>query len=82
MNIPEQVKKAAGSLVDMYGLSFDYLGKYQDKDAFQFRFPDDTDTGFPVVFLFDGASVTEVTGFEALVISVSFVEDFYIVDVE
>lgn len=82
MNIPEQVKKAAGSLVEMYGLSFDYLGKYQDKDAFQFRFPDDADTGFPFVFLFDGTSVTEVTGFEALDIIGLFVEDVDMVDVE
>lgn len=82
MNIPEQVKKAAGSLVEMYGLSFDYLGKYQGKDAFQYRFPNDTDTGFPFVYLFDGVNVTEVTGFEALDIIGLFVENLDVVDVE
>lgn len=82
MNIPEQVKKAAGSLVEMYGLSFNYLGKYQGKDAFQYRFPNDTGTGFPFVYLFDDINVTEVTGFEALDIIGLFVENLDVVDVE
>lgn len=82
MNIPEQVKKAAESHVEMYGLSFNYLGKHQGKDAFQFHFPDDANTGFPFVYLFDGTSVTEVTGFEALDITGLFVENIDVVNVE
>ena len=32
MIIPEQVKKAAGELVNMYGASFKYLGKTPSGD--------------------------------------------------
>ena len=38
MKVPEQIKSAAKSLIDLYGDAFDYLGKYKGKDAFLFRF--------------------------------------------
>lgn len=34
MKVPEQIKSAAKSLIDLYGDAFDYLGKYKGKDAF------------------------------------------------
>ena len=40
MKVPEQIKSAAKSLIDLYGDAFDYLGKYKGKDAFLFRFPE------------------------------------------
>ncbi len=66
MKVPEQIKSAAKSLIDIYGDTFDYLGKYKGKDAFVFRFPDDANTGFPYIYLFKDDKVTEITGFEAL----------------
>ena len=66
MKVPEQIKSAAKSLIDVYGNAFDYLGKYKGKDAFVFRFPDDANTGFPYIYLFKDDKVTEITGFEAL----------------
>ena len=66
MKVPEQIKSAAKSLIDIYGDAFDYLGKYKGKDAFVFRFPDDANTGFPYIYLFKDDKVTEITGFEAL----------------
>lgn len=66
MHIPEKVKVAAQSLVDMYGLSFDYLGKNDGADFYMFKFPDEDCTGFPFVYKLKNDNVSEVTGFEAL----------------
>lgn len=82
MKVPEQIKKAAKSLIDLYGDAFDYLGKYKGKDAFVFRFPEDSNTGFPFIYLFKSDKVTEITGFEALEILDSFVENLDKVSVE
>lgn len=75
MKVPEQINSAAKSLIDAYGEAFDYLGKHKGKDAFLFRFPDDTDTGFPYIYLFKDSKAIEVTGFEALDILNSLVEN-------
>lgn len=75
MKVPEQIKNAAKSLIGVYGEAFDYLGKYKDKDTFVFRFPDDTNTGFPYIYLFKDGKATEITGFEALDILNSLVEN-------
>lgn len=82
MKVPEQIKKAAKSLIDLYGETFDYLGKYKGEDAFLFRFPEDSNTGFPFIYLFKSDKVTEITGFEALGILDSFVENLDKVSVE
>lgn len=82
MRVPESILKAAESLVSMYGPSFDYLGKYDGSDAFMFRFPDDSVTGFPYVYLSDVSGVREITGYDALDIVGSFVEDLDVVNVE
>lgn len=66
MKVPEQIKRAAKSLIDAYGDAFDYLGKYKGKAAFSFRFPEDACAGFPSVFLLSDGKVEEVTGFDAL----------------
>lgn len=82
MKVPEQIKSAAKSLIDVYGNAFDYLGRYKGKDAFMFRFPDDTNTGFPYIYLFKDDKVTEITGFEALDILDLLVENPDVVRVE
>lgn len=82
MKVPEQIKNAAKSLIDLYGDAFDYLGKYKGKDAFLFRFPEDSNTGFPFIYLIKSEKVTEITGFEALDILNSLVENLDEVSVE
>ncbi len=82
MKVPEQIKSAAKSLIDIYGNTFDYLGKYKGKDAFVFRFPDDANTGFPYIYLFKDDKVTEITGFEALDILNLLVENLDVVRAE
>ncbi|MDR2131005.1 MAG: hypothetical protein LBP56_07580 [Odoribacteraceae bacterium] len=74
MKVPEQVTAAARGLIDVYGDSFDYLGKYKGKDVFLFRFPEDACTGFPFVYLFAAGKVTEITGFEASLLVENFDE--------
>lgn len=66
MEVPAQIKTAAKSLIDVYGSAFDYLGKYESKDAFLFHFPEDLCVGFPFLYLFKDDQVTEITGTEAL----------------
>ena len=34
MDVPIKVQEAAKGLIDMYGLSFDYLGKYAGADFY------------------------------------------------
>ena len=68
MNIPEEIKQEAKSLIDQFGCNFEHLGRIEGREAFQFVFPKDMDLGFPRVYLFDTNSkvATEITGFEAL----------------
>ena len=64
--IPIAVLNTAKELIDMYGINFDYLGRYKDADTYVYRFPEDSVTGFPFVYLLKDNSVTEVTGSIAL----------------
>lgn len=75
MNIPEQVKNEARGLIEQYGESFEYLGDYEGQEAYMFKFPEDSCTGFPFVYLFKSGAVVEVTGPVAFNIIDSFVED-------
>ena len=74
MDIPKKIQEAAKGLIDMFGLSFDYLGKYEGADFYMFVFPDDTDTGFPVVYQYENGHALEITGFPALDIINLFVK--------
>jgi hypothetical protein len=65
-DIPIAVLDAAKYLIDMYGVNFDYLGRYNDADTYVYRFPEGSATGFPFVYLLKDNSVTEVTDFIAL----------------
>lgn len=75
MNIPEQVKNEARLLIEQYGDSFEYLGKFEGQDAYVFKFPEESDTGYPFIYLYDGKKADEVTGPLALDIIDSLVEN-------
>lgn len=73
--VPQIVKDAAKGLTAMYGDSFRHLGKYQGSDAWLFAFPEDVETGFPVIFFLEDGKVKEVSGFQALSIVRSLLKD-------
>ncbi len=74
MTIPEQIKIAAKELIDMFGSHFEYLGKRDGADFYRFKFPDDSETGFPCVYQYENGKVLEITGFHALDIIRLFVK--------
>lgn len=74
MKVPEQIKTAAKGLIDMFGPRFEYLGRHDGADFYLFRFPDDSETGFPCVYRYENGKVLEITGFHALDIIGLFVE--------
>lgn len=74
-DIPIAVLDAAKELIDMYGVNFDYLGRYNDADTYVYKFPEDCETGFPFVYLLKDNSVTEVTDYIALHIIGLLVKD-------
>lgn len=62
-SIPKQVKEKAKVLIDLYGDAFDYIGKYQGMDVYQYLFPKNTVTGYPILFLVSSTGdVEEKTG--------------------
>ena len=73
-NIPEAVIKEAKDLIDRYGESIDYLGEYEEDEVYIFVFPENMETGFPFIYLYDKASnqAMTITGFKALDILSSF----------
>ena len=72
-DVPSIVLEKAKSLLDRGGF-VKYIGSSKDGDIY-YGAIEDCDTGFPSVFIFDGHSVREVDGFEALAIAQSFLED-------
>lgn len=75
MNIPKQVKDEARALIEQYGDSLEYLGGYEGQEAYMFKFPEDSCTGYPFVYLYDGNTATEISGPLSLDIIGLFVED-------
>ena len=75
--IPSVIIAQAKELIDLYDNCLEYCGSYQNKDVFVFRFPDDTETGFPFLFLYDKTNegVEEITGFETLHILSEIIEE-------
>ena len=76
-NIPESVIKKAQELVNLYGDTLSYVGEYKGNDVYQFVFPEDSETGFPFIYLHDlpNDQVVEITGFDALDIIGEIVND-------
>lgn len=72
-DIPSIVIEKAKFLLDKGGF-VKYLGRSKDGDVY-YGAIEGCDTGFPSVFIFDGHSVREVNGFEALAVSRPFLED-------
>ena len=67
MKIPDVVLQEASEALEMLEGTLVYLGKIGDgRDVFLFKQPIDAETGFPFVYLYDGQSAMEITGFEAL----------------
>lgn len=66
--IPQPILKAAKNLIDRYGKRLAYIGKYNDQDVYVYSFPDDVETGFPFLYLYDvkRQTVFTITGHEAL----------------
>jgi len=67
-DIPDIVRQKAKGLIDLYGINLDFIGMYRGMDVYEFHFPENTETGYPFLYLYDKLSntATEVTGFEAL----------------
>ena len=67
MEIPQAIKDAAKELIELYGDNILYVGQYSNNDIYQFQFPEDSDTGFPFVYLLNkDETIEKITGPEAL----------------
>jgi hypothetical protein len=66
--IPKSVINEAKELIAQYGENIKYRGKYKKYDVYKFVFPDDTETGFPFIYLYSSTTnkAFEITGFDAL----------------
>ena len=82
MNIPEQVKNEARALIEQYGDTFEYLGIYEGQEAYEFKFPEDSFTGYLFVYLYDGKDATEITGPLSLDVIDSCIENIEEGDIE
>ena len=82
MNIPEQVKNEARALIEQYGDTFEYLGIYEGQEAYVFKFPEDSCTGYPFVYLYDGKDETAITGPVSLDVIDSCIENIEEGDIE
>lgn len=43
-----------------------FIGNRAGVDYYLFRFPEDTDTGFPNVIAYESGNVSNITGFDAI----------------
>jgi len=68
MDIPKKVTDKAKDLIDVYGNRIKFIGEYEKKDTYQFKFPQNERTGFPYIYLYDKRTeiVEEITGIKAL----------------
>lgn len=72
-DVPSIVLEKAKFLLERGG-SIKYIGRLRGNDIY-YGAIEACETGFPSVFIFDGHSVKEVNGFEALTISRPFFKD-------
>ena len=76
MNIPKAVMREASETLELLGGTVVYLGKINDgREAYLHKPAIDGCTGFPFVYLYDGRTAMEITGFDALDIINDFVEE-------
>lgn len=67
-DIPQAVLHEASWLIEEYGCAFTKIGQYDGKIVYLYCFPDNTETGYPVVYLYDEMNMIslQVTGENAL----------------
>lgn len=66
--VPQIVIEEAQDLIEYYGNTLEYRGMYKDCEIYQFVFPENKETGFPVIYLYDAQTnhVLEISEFRAL----------------
>lgn len=74
-NIPQTILNAASGLIDIYGAHFSHLGQYEGQDVYMYKFPEESETGFPFVYLLSDDKVQEISGHIALDIIDQLIKD-------
>lgn len=82
MNIPEQVIKEAGNMMEQYGGNLEYLGDVDGQKAWLPRLPDDLVIGFPFLYLYKDGEAIEITGPSVFDFIGLYVKDVEEVEVE
>lgn len=64
--IPQAVIDEAETLITNYGENIVFRGNYKQYEVYKFIFPEDTETGFPFIYLYEPTTdkAFEITGFE------------------
>ena len=71
--IPQKVKTEFRTLSAMYGEhNIVHIGTRKCTEYFLFKFPDNTETGFPNVIAYKNGEIMSITGFDAINIVASF----------
>lgn len=65
MEIPPKVRKAAKWYIEHFGERIKYMATENGKAIYYFAFPEDSDIGFPIVYLFDGNIVETIDNMDA-----------------
>ena len=67
-DIPQAVLHDASWLIEVYGCDFRKIGKYDGKIVYLYCFPENTETGYPIIYLYDeiDRKTIQVTGEDAL----------------
>ena len=67
-SVPKSVIYEAQHLIEEYGCNIRHIGKYDGNEVFEFVFPENTETGYPFVYLYDESTkvTIQLSGEEAL----------------
>ena len=67
-NVPKSVICEAKQLIEEYGCNIHHIGKYDGHEVFQFVFPENSETGYPFVYLYDQSTkvAIQLSGEDAL----------------
>ena len=70
--IPKQVFDAIGDISkDDVFIGVENVGVYENKDVYKIKMSEDSETGYPLIYLYDGKKVEQVYGFDALNLELS-----------
>ena len=70
--IPKQVLDAIGDISkDDVFIGVENVGVYENKDVYKIKMSEDSETGYPLIYLYDGKKVEQVYGFDALNLELS-----------